>query len=168
MPHEHRRAARAAMIVSNYLASSLPNFISPEFRDLAFVLFWITLSAAWFLSNRLPGWIRSIRAASWPIANGMIETVNLKAFGQQALGGLGYSYLVEGSRYSGYFSWQFGDEQQAWDCVTGLQGQPVSGTCGKPRYLCSRKRRSMANESQRHGVPTNALGSPRRPGAQVI
>jgi hypothetical protein len=57
------------MIVSNYLASSLPNFISREFRDLAFVLFWIALIAAWFLINRLPGWVRSIRAASWPVAN---------------------------------------------------------------------------------------------------
>jgi len=114
------------MIVSNYLASSLPNFISREFRDLAFVLFWIALIEAWFLINRLPGWVRSIRAGSWPVANGMIETVNVKAFGQQALGELGYSYLVEGSRYSRYFSWQFGHEQQAWDYVTGLQGQPVS------------------------------------------
>jgi hypothetical protein len=56
----------------------------------------------------------------------MIETVNVKAFGQQALGELGYSYRVEGSRYSRYFSWQFGHEQQASDYVTGLQGQPVS------------------------------------------
>lgn len=55
----------------------------------------------------------------------MIEAVTVRAFGQQALGELGYCFLVEGNRYSGYFSWQFGDEQQAWDYVTGLQGRPV-------------------------------------------
>jgi len=55
----------------------------------------------------------------------VIETVNVKAFGQQALGELGYSYVVGADRYSGYFSWQFGDEQQAWDYVTGLKGRTV-------------------------------------------
>jgi hypothetical protein len=55
-----------------------------------------------------------------------LRPVNVKEFGQQALGELGYSYLVKGDRYSGYFSWQFGDEQQAWDYVTPLQGRPVT------------------------------------------
>ncbi|MFZ0137753.1 MAG: hypothetical protein WAK89_11880 [Candidatus Sulfotelmatobacter sp.] len=50
----------------------------------------------------------------------------MKEFGQQALGELGYSYLVEGNRYSGCFSWQFGDEQQAWDYVAGLKGRNVA------------------------------------------
>jgi hypothetical protein len=114
------------MIVPNYFAASLPNFLPRELRNLAFILFWVALVAVWFLINRLPGWLRSLRARGWPLADGRIETVNVKEFGQQALGELGYSYLVEGNRYSGYFSWQFGGEQQAWDYVTGLKGRPVA------------------------------------------
>jgi len=49
----------------------------------------------------------------------------VKVFGGQALAELGYSYLVEGTRYSGYSSQQFADEQQAWDCVRALQGRFV-------------------------------------------
>ncbi len=113
------------MTVTIPFGAAIPSFISREFQHLAFVLVWIALIAVWFLVKRLPGWIRSVRARSWPIADGRIETVNVKEFGQQALGELGYSYLVEGDRYSGYFSSQFGDEQQAWDYVTPLQGQPV-------------------------------------------
>jgi hypothetical protein len=113
------------MIVPNSFAAALPNFISREFYNLAFVLFWIALVTVWFLISRLPGWFRSVRARTWPVANGRIETVNVKEFGQQALGEFGYSYLVGGDRYSGYFSWQFGDEQQAWDYVTDLKGRPV-------------------------------------------
>ena len=111
--------------MSDYFAASLPNLISREFRNFAFVLFWVVLVAAWFLINRLPGWVRSVRAQSWPVTDGRIETVGVKEFGQQALGELGYSYSVAGDRYSGYFSWQFGDEQQAWDYVNGLQGRLV-------------------------------------------
>lgn len=114
------------MIVFYVSAVSLPILISRELRNFVFVLLWIALIAAWFLTKRLPGWIRSLRARSWPVADGRIETVNVKEFGQQALGELGYSYLVNGDRYSGYFSWQFGDEQQAWDYVTPLQGRPVT------------------------------------------
>jgi Protein of unknown function (DUF3592) len=114
------------MAVPNYFAASMPDLLSREFRNVGFVLFWVALVAGWFLINRLPGWFRSLRARSWPLADGRIETVNVKEFGQQALGELGYSYLVEGNRYSGYFSWQFGDEQQAWDYVTELKGRPVA------------------------------------------
>ena len=139
------------MIVPNYFAASLPNFLPRELRNLVFVLFWVALVAIWFLINRFPGWIRSLRARSWPLADGRIETVNVKEFGQQALGELGYSYLVEGNRYSGYFSWQFGDEQQAWDYITELKG----GVCGRPIHeqesgcLGPQKRRPVANKSQR-------------------
>jgi hypothetical protein len=109
-----------------YLIAATPfNPISREFQKVVFVLFWIALVAAWFLIKRFPGWLRSARARGWPVADGRIETVNVKEFGQQALGELGYSYVVEGDRYSGYFSWQFGEEQQAWDYVTPLRSQPV-------------------------------------------
>ncbi len=110
----------------NFFAASLPNLFSREFRNVGFVLFWVSLIAAWFFVKRMPGWVRSVRARSWPMADGRIETINVKEFGQQALGELGYSYHVEGNRYSGYFSWQFGDEQQAWDYVSGLKGRPVT------------------------------------------
>ena len=69
--------------------------------------------------------MRSLRSGSWPISQGRIETVSVKTFREQALAELGYSYVVEGDRYSGYYSRQFADEQHAWDYVNALQGQLV-------------------------------------------
>jgi Protein of unknown function (DUF3592) len=140
------------MMVANCLTTSLSNYLPREFRNFAFVLFWVALVAGWFLINRLPGWFHSLRARSWPLADGRIETGNVKEFGQQALGELGYSYFVEGNRYSGYFSWQFGDEQQAWDYVTKLKGQPVA-----VRYL--RKNPDVSALRNADQSQTNLRGS---------
>ena len=101
------------------------NYLQQYLRDLVGITVFAALVAAGFLLRRLPGWFRSLRAANWPTTEGRIETVDVKAFGEQALAELGYSYLVEGNRYSGYYSQQFGDEQFAWNYVTALQGQFV-------------------------------------------
>jgi hypothetical protein len=84
------------------------------------------LAASWFLFKRLPELIRSMRAASWPLSQGRIETVDVKTFRDQALAELGYSYVVEGERYSGYYSRQFADEQHGWDFVDALQGKQIA------------------------------------------
>lgn len=83
------------------------------------------LAASWFMFKRLPELIRSIRAASWPISEGRIETIDVSTFREQALAELGYSYVVEGERYSGYYSRQFADEQHGWDFADALRGQRV-------------------------------------------
>ncbi len=100
-------------------------YIREYFRELVFIAAFVLLVAGWFFLKRLPGWVRSALAANWPWTDGRIETTNVKAFGEQALAELGYSYLVGGTRYSGYYSQQFADEQQAWDYVRGLQGRSV-------------------------------------------
>lgn len=83
------------------------------------------LVASGFLFKRVPELIRSMRAATWPITQGRIETGDVKTFRQQALAELGYSYIALGERYSGYYSRQFADEQHAWDYADALQGQLV-------------------------------------------
>jgi hypothetical protein len=100
-------------------------FFQRSFWNFGFVLFWVGVVAVWFFANRIPGLLRSVRAGSWPAVPGKIETAKVSEFGQQALGELGYSYLVEGERFSGYFTWNFGNEQEAWDYVNRLQGRNV-------------------------------------------
>jgi hypothetical protein len=104
----------------------------PNFTFLAWVLrnyllffLFLVMVAAWFFIKRLPGWVRSSWASSWPIAEGRVETVGVNAFAQQAVAEIGYSYFVEGIRYSGYFSKQFAHEQDAWNYVSPLKGENV-------------------------------------------
>jgi hypothetical protein len=102
-----------------------PYFFVAILRDYVLLLLFLALVAGWFFIKRLPNWIRSIRGASWPAVEGRVETVGVNAFAEQAVGEVGYSYLVEGVRYSGYFSRQFADEQDAWSYVSPLKGQSV-------------------------------------------
>jgi hypothetical protein len=108
------------------VAAPLPPFIGEYFRELLFAALFVALVAGWFFLKRIPGRVRSAMGGNWPSAEGRVETVNVTAFGSQALAELGYSYLVQGVRYSGYCSLQFADEQQAWDYLKGLQGQPIA------------------------------------------
>jgi len=103
----------------------LPGFISEYLRWYAVALAVAVLVAVYLFIRRLPGWFRSIRAASWPIAQGTVECVNVNVVSGQALGELAYSYLAEGERYSGYFLLQFANEQDAWDTINPLKGQPI-------------------------------------------
>ena len=90
---------------------------------------FLVLVAGWLVVKRLPNWIRSIRGAGWPAVEGKVETVEVKSFAEQSLAEIGYSYLVEGVRYSGYFSRQFADEQDAWSYVDPLKDQPIVVRC---------------------------------------
>jgi hypothetical protein len=107
------------------IAVPLPESIKAYFRRVAFFFAFATLIGSWFLFKRLPACVRSVRAGGWPTTGGTVETVEVSAIGEQALGEFGYSYLVEGDRYSGYYSRQYADEQHAWDYVGGLRGQPI-------------------------------------------
>jgi len=59
------------------------------------------------------------------MVEGKIETVTVSTFAEQSLSELSYSYVIDGERYSGYFTRQFADEQDAWDYVRPLKGQPI-------------------------------------------
>ncbi len=90
---------------------------------------FLAVVAGWLFVKRLPDWIRSIRAAGWPTVEGKVETVEVKSFAEQSLAEIAYSYLVKGVRYSGYFSLQFADEQDAWSYVDPLKDQPLVVRC---------------------------------------
>jgi len=51
----------------------LPGFVSEYLRLYAFALAFALLVAVGFYIPRLPGWFRSMRAASWPMAQGTIR-----------------------------------------------------------------------------------------------
>jgi hypothetical protein len=93
--------------------------------EYLFAFLFLLLVAAWLFVTRLPRQIRSIRAASWPVAQGKVETVGINAFAGQSLTQIGYSYSVEGVRHSGYFARQFADEQDAWSYAAPLKDQAV-------------------------------------------
>jgi hypothetical protein len=103
----------------------MKDYILGHIQAVGVYLVFAAIVASWFGFKRLPSWIRAVRAGTWPMAQGRIETVAVRAIGDQALGELGYSYLVGRTRYSGYYSQQFTDEQLAWDYVTRLQAQSV-------------------------------------------
>jgi hypothetical protein len=94
-------------------------------RDLLWIAVFIVSVAAWFSLRRIPGWLRAVRAASWPMTEGIIEHGSVTSFAEQSLGELAYSYSVEGERYSGYFQQQFAQEQDAWDYIHALKRQAV-------------------------------------------
>jgi len=92
------------------------------------VLFALALTltvAGWFFVKRMPGWFRSMRAAKWPLVESNVETVKVTPFTEQALAEVGYSFLVNGARYSGYLLRQFADEQDAWNYVHQMEGRTV-------------------------------------------
>ncbi len=88
-------------------------------------LLFLTAVALWLFIKRLPAWFRTVRGASWPIAEGSIESTTVSAFAEQSLAQIAYSYRVEGERYSGYYARQFADEQDAWDYIGSLKQQPI-------------------------------------------
>lgn len=114
------------ILSSNMLAVfHLPEFISEYLRLYGLAVVFAILVAIYFFVRRLPGWLRSMLAASWPIAQGIVERVNVNTVSGQALGELAYSYVAEGERYSGYLLLQFADEQDAWDSIGKLKAQPI-------------------------------------------
>ena len=103
----------------------MKDFVTSHVYGLIVVYVTAQLVALWFFVTRVPEWIRSLRAAAWPMSQGTIDIAEVKTFGDQAVAELGYSYVVRGERYAGYYSRQFADEQHAWDYLKGLTGQLV-------------------------------------------
>jgi hypothetical protein len=100
--------------------------LSGLLRELAFAVASFLLVTAALFIRRLPALIRSIRGASWPTAQGRVESVKVQTVAEQSLAEMAYSYVVEGERYAGYYARQFADEQDAWDFLRPLQGQSIS------------------------------------------
>jgi hypothetical protein len=94
-------------------------------RTILWGCVFLAVVAGWFFVKRLPALFRSFRAANWPMVQGDIESATVSAFAEQSLAHLGYSYRVEGERYSGYFVRQFADEQDAWDYIRPLKKQTI-------------------------------------------
>ena len=107
------------------IASLIPEFIYQHIRYIIALAVFSALVAGWFFLKRSHGLIRSLRAVNWPVTDGRVEIVKVTAFGEQALAEIGYCYLVEGNRYSGYYTRQFGDEQHAWSYADSLRNQQV-------------------------------------------
>jgi hypothetical protein len=103
----------------------LPGFVSKYLRLYAGPLAVSVVVAIYLFIRRLPGWLRSIRAAGWATAQGSVESVKVSVVSGQALGELAYSYVAEGERYSGYCFSQFANEQDAWDSIGAMKGQSV-------------------------------------------
>lgn len=101
------------------------DWLSGFLRELVVAAAFVIFVTVLLFLKRLPGWLRSIRGASWPMAQGRVETVNVRTLAEQSLGEAAYSYLVDGERYAGYFSRQFADEQDAWDFLRPLQDQSI-------------------------------------------
>ncbi len=89
------------------------------------IAFFPGFIAIWFFLKSIPAILRARVSNDWPTARGRVETVTVKTMGDRSLAELGYSYVVEGTRYSGYLSQQFSDEQIAWDAVSSLKVQIV-------------------------------------------
>lgn len=101
------------------------SFLWEYVRTVLEGLLFLTLVAGWLFVKRLPAMFRSLRGASWPMVQGNVESTTVNAFAEQSLAQLAYSYRVDGERYSGYFTQQFADEQDAWDYVRPLKEQPI-------------------------------------------
>ena len=101
------------------------SFLWEYLRTVLWGCLFLTFVAGWLFLKRLPALFRSICAANWPMVQGDIESATVTAFAEQSLAQLGYSYRVEGERYSGYFSRQFADEQDAWDYIRPLREQTI-------------------------------------------
>lgn len=117
--------ATGILLRTMLFAAAIPAFISEYLQLYVFTIATAFVVAIALLLRRLPGQLRSMRAASWPIAEGTVETATVKTLSGQALGELGYSYVVNGERYSGYVLLQFTDEQDAWETIDPLKGHSV-------------------------------------------
>ena len=101
--------------------------------DIVLVLVFVGFGLLVYI-KQWPEWMRRIRAANWPITQGVIENGDVSTIRSQsryfdhlenATATLGYSYRVNGEYYSGYHTETFNDEQKAWTYVDALRGQAV-------------------------------------------
>jgi hypothetical protein len=107
-------------------------------------------------------WLQRRRAASWPIADGRIESVDLSKpnFSFTTKRGyyvaeLGYSYPIAGSANSGHYKRDFPTEREADEFVRDLQGKVVV-----VRYNPNKAYSSVLLESDIDAVLQNRAPAP--------
>ena len=108
--------------------AELVGYLSYLAKNYLIQTWLLLLLIGWFFLKSLPARLRAIRSSVWSMAEGRIETVAVDAIHAQkeiATANLGYSYYAEGELYSGYYSRQFHDEQQAWEYADNLKGRTV-------------------------------------------
>jgi hypothetical protein len=106
--------------------------------DLLVLLSFLVVFGVIFFRQRLPEWLRSVRAEGWRLTQGSVETGDVTVMRttidgnlrflrrpELARASLGYSYQFDGAFYSGHYSKAFVDEQKAWDFVHEWKGQSV-------------------------------------------
>jgi hypothetical protein len=130
------------------------------------VYVWLAfLLAGWLVPLRR--WLKQRRAASWPVAEGRIESVEITKpnFSFTTKRGnyvaqLGYSYSIAGSTYSGQYKRQFPTEQEAEEFVRDLQGKPVAVHCNSNRPSRSALLESDIEVLLRNRAPNPTGGAP--------
>jgi len=63
---------------------------------------------------------KSRRWRGWPVTRGTVDNVNVR-LDRLYFGELGYSYCVEGRRYSGFHQTGFDNEELAWEFCRALE-----------------------------------------------
>jgi hypothetical protein len=61
---------------------------------------------------------------AWPVTEGRVESVDVRAFDEEYIGELVYSYSVQ-EYYSGFCRCVFRTERQAWEFVDGFRGRTI-------------------------------------------
>lgn len=110
------------------LPAEFVGYLSHLIKNYLAETWFLFVVIAWFFVKSLPARLRALQGATWPIAQGRIETVTVNAINAQkqiATANLGYSYRAEDEIYSGYYSRQFHDEQIAWDYANALKDKVV-------------------------------------------
>lgn len=73
--------------------------------------------------------VRKRYRENWPTVMGVITNCDVSVFHgrftDHAIGILGYSYVVGGTYFSGYFKRQYFDEQAAWTFADSMRDQDV-------------------------------------------
>lgn len=97
-------------------------------------MFWVWL--AFVVGGSIPSlWKRyqRHRAATWPLTQGHIETVNVtqpskwsSKRGQIEMAEIGYSYSIDGRFYGGHYQRSFASADAAWEFLRDLQGKAIT------------------------------------------
>jgi len=106
-----------------------------ELLDGVFIVLILLVLGLLLSIKQWPEWFRRARSTHWPVALGTIEGGEVSTIRgrsgrtyratETATAKLGYSYQLNGTYYSGYYTATFNDEQTAWSYVDSLKGQAV-------------------------------------------
>lgn len=113
------------------LDNDLFHFIDP--RTWPWVVWvWLAFVVAGFMASLWKRYQRR-RAATWPLTQGHIETVNVTEPGRWSgkrgeieIAEIRYSYSIGGTVYSGHYQRSFASADAAWEFLRDLQGKAIT------------------------------------------